>query len=189
MQFSIRRVVVVSAVVLTVFAAAAPPARAQDVMTKESVAELKASFIADLNVMKDKYIGLANAFPQDKYTWRPMDGVRSVSEVLMLAAAEGYNFIPGLFGGKPGLAPADMKQLPATTDKAQVIEHLNKAFAHLTSQLESIDNATLTARRNALGQQRSTANIALTIGGDLHEHLGQLIAYARMNHIVPPWSK
>ena len=24
---------------------------------------------------------------------------------------------------------------------------------------------------------------------DMHEHLGQLIAYARMNQIVPPWSR
>jgi hypothetical protein len=169
--------------------AVATPAKAQDVMTKESVAELKASFIADLNVMKDKYIGLANAFPQDKYTWRPMDGVRSVSEVLMLAAAEGYGFIPGGFGGKPGLAPADMKQLSGVTDKAQVVDHLTKAFAHVTSQLEAIDPATLTGKRTFLGQSRSAANISLTIGGDLHEHLGQLIAYARMNKIVPPWSK
>ncbi len=188
MNLSIRRLAAISALV-TIALAVAVPARAQDVMTKESVAELKASFIADLNVMKDKYIGLAQAFPQDKYSWRPMEGVRSVSEVLMLAAAEGYGFIPGGFGGKPGLAPADMKQLSATTDKAQVIEHLNKAFAHVTSQLEAIDNATLTGKRTFLGQQRSAANIALTIGGDLHEHLGQLIAYARMNHIVPPWSK
>lgn len=167
----------------------AAPAKAQDVMTKESVAELKASFIADLKVMQGKYVGLAQAFPQDKYSWRPMDGVRSVSEVLMLAAAEGYGFIPNGFGGKPGLAPAEMKQLSAVTDKTQVIDHLNKAFAHVISQLESIDNATLTGKRTFLGQQRSAANIALTIGGDLHEHLGQMIAYARMNHIVPPWSK
>ena len=165
------------------------PARAQDVMTKESVAELKTSFIADLNVMKDKFIGLAQAFPQDKYTWRPMEGVRSVSEVLMLAASEGYGFIPSGFGGKPGATPEQMKQLPSITDKAQVIDHLNKAFAHVTSQLASIDNATLTGKRNFLRQDRSAANVALTIGGDLHEHLGQLIAYARMNHIVPPWSK
>lgn len=165
------------------------PAGAQDVMTKESVAELKASFIADLKVMQGKYVGLAQAFPQDKYTWRPMEGVRSVSEVLMLAAAEGYGFIPSGFGAKPGLAPADMKQLSGVTEKAQVIEHLNKAFAHVVSQLEATDDATLTGKRNFLGQQRSAANISLTIGGDLHEHLGQLIAYARMNHIVPPWSK
>ena len=77
------------------------PARAQDVMSKESVAELKTSFLADLEVMRGKYVGLAEAFPQDKYDWRPMEGVRSVAEVLMLAAMEGYSFIPTSFGGKP----------------------------------------------------------------------------------------
>lgn len=186
---SYKSFVTVSLSVLMVAVIGVSTVRAQDVMTKESVAELKASFIADLKVMQGKYVGLAQAFPQDKYTWRPMEGVRSVSEVLMLAAAEGYGFIPNGFGGKPGLPAADMKQLSGITDKAQVIEHLNKAFAHVVSQLEAIDDATLTGKRNFLGQQRSSANIALTIGGDLHEHLGQMIAYARMNHIVPPWSK
>ena len=119
-----------------------------------------------------------------------MPGVRSVSEVLMLAAAEGYNFIPAVgFGGKPGLPPAEAKQLSGVTDKAQVIDHLNKAFAYAASQLQAIDNATLTGKRNVMGQQRSTAAAALAIGGDLHEHLGQLIAYARTNRIVPPWSR
>lgn len=190
MDISVRRSVAVSALVVTLLGIAAPSARAQDVMTKESAAELKASFVADLNIMKDKFLGLANAFPPDKYTWRPMEGVRSVSEVLMLAAAEGYGFIPATgFGGKPAMPREEMGKLSSVTDKAQVIDHLNKAFAYAISQLESIDNATLTGKRNIMGQQRSTAAAALFIGGDLHEHLGQLIAYARMNHIVPPWSK
>ena len=70
------------------------PADAQDVMSKESVATLKSSFSADLDTLHQKFLGLAQAFPQDRYTWRPMEGVRSVSEVLMLAAFEGYAFIP-----------------------------------------------------------------------------------------------
>ena len=49
------------------------PARAQDVMSKESVAELKTSFLADLEVVRGKFVGLAEAFPQDKYDWRPME--------------------------------------------------------------------------------------------------------------------
>ena len=167
------------------------PARAQDVMSKESVAELKASFLADLEVMRGKFVGLAEAFPQDKYDWRPMDGVRSVSEVLMLAAMEGYSFIPNSFGGKPADlgSKEEMGKLRSLNNKAQVIEHINKGFAHAKAQLEAMDNATLTAKRALFGQQRSAAAIALLVGGDLHEHLGQLIAYARMNKIVPPWSK
>jgi hypothetical protein len=166
------------------------PAQAQDVMTKESVAELKASFLADLEVMRGKYVGLAEAFPQDKYDWRPMDGVRSVAEVLMLAAMEGYSFIPTSFGGKPpDISKEEMGKLRALNTKAQVIEHINKGFAHAKAQLEGIDNGSLTGKRALFGQQRSAAAIALLVGGDLHEHLGQLIAYARMNKIVPPWSK
>jgi len=169
--------------------ALAVPARAQDVMTKESAATLKAAFLADLEVMRGKFIPLAQAFPADKYTWRPMDGVRSVSEVLMLIASEGYGFVPTGFGGKAALAREEMTKLPTITDKAQVVDHLTKAFAHAKKELEAADPATLIGKRRVMGQDHSAPEIVLLIGGDMHEHLGQLIAYARMNHIVPPWSK
>ena len=169
----------------------AAPTRAQDVMTKDSVASLKTSFVADLDTLHQKFLGLAQAFPPDKYTWRPMDGVRSVSEVLMLAAMEGYSFIPNSFGAKPAdLGSRDeMAKLRTLSDKTQVIDHLNKGFAHAKKELESVDPATLTGKRQVMGQDRPVPDIAFFIGGDLHEHLGQLIAYARTNHIVPPWSK
>jgi DinB family protein len=170
---------------------AAAPARAQDVISKDAAAELKASFLRDLDTLRGKFVGLAEAFPQDKYTWRPMEGVRSVSEVLMLAAFEGYSFIPGSFGGKPADLGSreEAAKLRTLSDKTQVLEHLNKGFAHAKQQLEAIDAATLTGKRKVMGQDMSASQTALAIGGDLHEHLGQLIAYARMNHIVPPWSK
>ncbi|MCC7243722.1 MAG: DinB family protein [Acidobacteria bacterium] len=166
-------------------------ARAQDVMSKESVAELKTAFLADIETMRGKFVGLAEAFPQDKYAWRPMEGVRSVSEVLMLAAMEGYSFIPGSFGGKPADlgSKEEAAKLRTITDKAQIIEHLNKGFAYAKAELEAIDPGTLTGKRPVMGQPRSAAQVALLVGGDLHEHLGQMIAYARMNKIVPPWSK
>ena len=185
----VRRAVI--ALAATILVAASAPARAQDVMTKESAAALKASFVADLDTMHQKFLGLAQAFPQDKYTWRPMDGVRSVSDVLMLAAFEGYNFIPNSFGAKPANLGTreEADKLRTLTDKAQVIDHLNKGFDHAKKELEALDPATLTGKRKVFGQDRSAADIALFVGGDLHEHLGQLIAYARTNHIVPPWSK
>jgi hypothetical protein len=164
-------------------------ASAQDGMTKESAAVVKAAFLADIEVMRGKFLGLANAFPQDKYTWRPMDGVRSVSEVLMLIASEGYGFVPSAVGGKAGLEREAMQGLSKVTDKAQVIDHLNKAFAHAKKELEAADPATLVAKRRVMGQERALPDIVIAVGGDMHEHLGQLIAYARTNHIVPPWSK
>ena len=152
---------------------------------------MKASFLADVDAMRVKFVGLAEAFPQDKYAWRPMEGVRSTGEVLMLAAMEGYSFIPNSFGGKAADLGSreEMAKLRTLSDKAQVIEHLNKGFAHAKKELEGLDAATLTGKRKVMGRDLAVADVALAIGGDLHEHLGQLIAYARMNHIVPPWSK
>jgi len=168
----------------------ARPVHAQDV-SKDTAAALKAGFVEDLGELQKKFVALAEAFPQDKYTWRPMDGVRSVAEVLMLAAFEGYAFIPNSFGGKPADLGSreEMGKLRALSDKAQVIEQLNKGFAHAKQELTAVDAATLTGKRKVMGQDLSVTQISLRIGGDLHEHLGQLIAYARMNHIVPPWSK
>jgi hypothetical protein len=82
-----------------------------------------------------------------------------------------------------------MGKLRTLSDKAQVIDHLNKGFAHAKNALEGLDPAMLTGKRKVMGRDMSVADTAFAIGGDLHEHLGQLIAYARTNHIVPPWSK
>ena len=164
-----------------------PSTHAQDVITAESAAVVKASFMADLDVMRDKFIGLTEAFPQDKYTWRPMDSVRSVSEVLMLIASEGYGFAPTSLGGEAAMSREETQELRAITDKAQVIDHLSKGFAYAKTQLEAVDPATLVGRFGR--RERTAPEAVLGVAGDMHEHLGQLIAYARTNQIVPPWSR
>ena len=187
-----RRALATLSLASLVFLAAAP-APAQEVINKDAAAVVKASFIHDLETLHTKFVGLAQAFPQDKYSWRPMEGVRSVSEVLMLAAMEGYNFIPTSFGAKAADlgSQEERAKLRTLSDKAQVIDHLNKGFAYAKKELEALDATTLTARRKIVISPNPIAvtDIALGIGGDLHEHLGQMIAYARMNKIVPPWSK
>jgi hypothetical protein len=166
-------------------------ARAQDAVSKDTAAAIKAAFLSDLDNLQTKFVGLAQAFPPDKYTWRPMEGVRSVSEVLMLAAMEGYAFIPSSFGGKAADlgGPDAMGKLRTLSDKAAVIDHLNKGFAYAKQQLTAADPAAMTAKRRVMGQEMTVVQAAGAIAADLHEHLGQMIAYARTNHIVPPWSK
>ena len=172
---------------LGVFLTAAP-AQAQD-LNVESATVLKEAFMADLEVMRGKFLGLAEAFPAETYTWRPMEGVRSVSEVLMLIASEGYGFVPMSVGAPTALSREESQGLNAITDKAEVIDHLTRGFAYAREQLEALDPATITSARNLFGQERTSPAILFFVGGDMHEHLGQLIAYARTNRIVPPWSR
>ena len=168
--------------------AGAPAANAQD-LTPESAAAMKAAYLADMEVMRGKYLGLADAFPQDLYTWRPMEGVRSVSEVLMLIASEGYGFAPMALGAPTALSREESQGLAEITDKATVIDHVTKGFAYAQETIAAIDPADLTGSRSMFGQERTSPELMLFVAGDMHEHLGQLIAYARMNRIVPPWSR
>ena len=168
--------------------AGAPAAKAQD-LTPESAAAMKAAYLADMEVMREKYLGLADAFPQDLYTWRPMEGVRSVSEVLMLIASEGYGFAPMALGAPTALSREESQGLAEITDKATVIDHVTRGFAYARETIEAIDPASLTASRSLFGRERTSPELMLFVAGDMHEHLGQLIAYARMNRIVPPWSR
>ena len=120
---------------------ASAPAQAQD-LNEDSAAAMKAAFMADIEVMREKFLGLAEAFPAETYTWRPMEGVRSVSEVLMLIASEGYGFVPMAVGAPTALSREESQGLPAITDKAEVIDHLTRGFDYAREQLEALDPAT-----------------------------------------------
>ena len=182
------RFVVITALASLLLAGLPATSAAQD-LTPESAAAVKAAFLADIEVVREKFMALAGAFPEDTYTWRPMEGVRSVSEVLMLIAGEGYAFAPMALGAETAMTFPEMQALAEITDKAQVIDHLTKGFNHTREALEAVDPATLVGSRELFGQQRTTPALVLFVAGDMHEHLGQLIAYARTNRIVPPWSR
>jgi DinB superfamily len=162
---------------------------AQEIISKEAAEALKAPFIEDSEELKTKFVQLTGAFPDDKLTWRPMPGVRSVAEVLALIALELNGFVPQGWGGKEARSREEMLKLRTSTNKAELIAAINQAFDHAKAQITAADPATLTGRRQTATSNRSLYEFALMISGDMHEHLGQLIAYARMNNVVPPWSK
>ena len=127
----------------------------------------------------------AEAIPQDKYSWRPGAGVRSVSEAFMHVA--GGNYFLMTFAGVT--APAGMSEnMDAITDRAQVLDNLKRSFAHARAAIAAASDADLDKPTEMFGQKTTYRNVYLTEVSHAHEHLGQLIAYARMNGITPPWS-
>ncbi len=157
-------------------------------------AELRTKYLSNMKAVEDKVVGLAEAFPADKYSWRPAPGVRSVSEVLMHIASEHYIYMPGEIGDK---RPADLAMgagdeaytnLEKVTDKAEVIRHLKASFAYQRLVLARSEG-TLKSGKAMGGKAVNGTDLFNDMISDQHEHLGQLIAYARMNGIMPPWSK
>jgi uncharacterized damage-inducible protein DinB len=169
----------------------APVARAQDVLDAKSATHIRDEYLADLDTLHTKVMALANAIPADKYSWRPTQGVRSISEALMHIAAEWYYFTPkSVAGDAPAGFENPREKLPSLekiTSKDAVIAELNKSWAHCQAQLKAVDPTKLTAAYKPWGIPLDRA--AFTMTGDLHEHLGQMIAYARSVGVKPPWSK
>ncbi len=163
----------------------------QALIDAKFAAILRHQYMTDLDSVHVKIMALANAIPEDKYSWRPAPGVRSISEVLMHMAAEWSYYLPGSVGGKP---PADfgppretLPKMEKITAKKDVLEQLTKGWAYGRAQVVATDPAALTGTLQTWKIPFGAATYDMT--GDQHEHLGQLIAYARSVGVKPPWSK
>jgi uncharacterized damage-inducible protein DinB len=149
--------------------------------------DLKAQAVLDLQQLQQKYTTLAQAIPQEKYSWRPAEGVRSINELFLHVAGAGFYF-PTLKGtpAAPGFTPKDFEK--STTEKAKVIEWLNKSFTYAIASVESMSNAQFAAPLPKLGPQANEGDVVYLMVVHAHEHLGQAIAYSRSVGVVPPWT-
>ena len=142
----------------------------------------RAEFLHDFDDVSKKIVELAEAMPASKYNWRPGPGVRSVSEVYMHIAGGNY-FLATFAGAKP--PSYDTRNLEKITEKARVVEELRKSFEYLRTVAVQAD---LDKPIKMYGYDTTHRGALMTALNHLHEHLGQSIAYARMNGVVPPWS-
>lgn len=148
--------------------------------------------IADIQGMKGKFTSLGAEFPDNAMDWRPMEGVRSVKDVLMLITAEAYIFPLGI-GATPAMGAgtdfgSEMGRL-SSMSKTALLAEMAKAFDYMIAAVSGLDEAAQMREANFFGRTMTANAYMATATGDMHEHLGQLIAYARMNKIVPPWSR
>ena len=187
---SIRSALLVAALAI---GGSARPAAAQDLPNRETAIAIRKQFVEDLDSLQSKFLSLAEAFPADKYAWRPGPGVRSVGEVFMHVASEYYVFAPMAYGATRSplipRGPDSFKTFESKSTKADVAKHLKEGFAYTKQQIQGLDPAAITGTKKLFGGDRTIIETSFAMTDDLHEHLGQLIAYARMNGVVPPWSK
>jgi uncharacterized damage-inducible protein DinB len=182
---------ILSALCLFVLAAATIPAVAQLQQVHPyrdgtpGVTGYRSEVLALVMIQENEFLRLAEAFPAEKYTWRP--GVKSVAEVFLHVSAANYNMYK-LVGAPfpPGLDVAGMEE--STTDKAKVIAALKASYAHAKQAITDMPDANLEKTMAWLGGKTTQRGILLYIIPHIAEHLGQAIAYARINGIVPPWS-
>lgn len=160
------------------------PAAAHDESAPDQSA-FRSELLWSLDDAAEKLVSLAEAIPADRYGWRPNDEVRTVSEVFMHVAG-GSVFLPTLFGVAPpeGIG----RELEAITDKARVLETLERALAHARAAIEGLPDADFGKEIQFGGEPAAAQRALLQLVVHSHEHLGQAVAYARSIGVVPPWS-
>jgi uncharacterized damage-inducible protein DinB len=190
-----------SAAVLALACVLALPVQAQDkAMEKtakkedmreqvKSVGGVRGSILFQLNQAQEKLIALANAMPADKYGWKPGEGVRTTGEVFNHVAAANF-FIPTFWGAKvpAGVNPQTLEK-EMSGDKAKTIDALTRSFDNVREAILAVPESDLDRKIKLFGQEATVRDAMMVLASHAHEHLGQSIAYARSNGVVPPWSK
>jgi len=137
--------------------------------------------------VSQQLIALAEATPAEKYAWRPAPGVRSTSEVYMHLALANF-YLLSVTGPR---MPADLneKMEKTVTSKAEVIDWLKRSLDAVKTARAATTPKDLERRVKIADRTATVDGMYLRIIVHANEHMGQLIAYARMTGVVPPWSK
>src|ERR1700734_3819325 len=146
-------------------------------------AGMQAAWAKDAGTLSDKFTGLARVM-SGKYDWKPGPGVRSVGDVFNLIVEEN-GLLADALSGTPnkGAEPAPI------TDPGKMQDALKASYANLQRAIAGLSDNDLQTHVKLFGEDMTKQDALMLILEDQHEHLGQSIAYARTNGVVPPWSK
>jgi len=144
---------------------------------------LQSAFAKDAGTLSEKFTGLARVMSA-KYDWKPAQSVRSVADVFNLIVKEN-GLLAGVLSGTPN---TEAKPAPIT-DPEKMQEALKASYRNLQQAITGLSDNDLKAPVKLFGRDWTKQDALMHVLEDQHEHLGQSIAYARSNGMVPPWSK
>ena len=176
----LRRALAFAVCALGLVLTAARPAAAQS-----PPPELGQGWLPEFTLATRHILALAEATPEEKFAWRPAPGIRSISEVYVHTAMANL-FLLERAGVKPSGDLSIPKEPETTiTTNADVIAWLKKSFDAVRQGFESADRS---QKVKLFNRETTAEGVFLRILLHIHEHMGQAVAYARMNGIAPPWS-
>jgi uncharacterized damage-inducible protein DinB len=169
-------------VVLLLIVLCVPKLRAQD-----SLDGLWQGYDGEWRHVSNQLIALAEATPAEKFAWRPAPGVRSTSEVYMHIVMANF-WLLSVTGPK---MPPDLKEdaEKTVTSKPEVIAWLKRSLDAVKQAHAAADTEDMSRKLKVEGHDATVDGMYLRIIVHANEHMGQLVAYARMTGVAPPWSK
>lgn len=131
---------------------------------------------------------LSEAMPAEKYDWSPGPGVRSVARVYAHIARYNFLYLTENLGmhAPDGI---DYQSLEDLTDKEQIRDVLEHSIRHVRMMVADMSEEDLTREVELYGRRVPGWAVLFQLVAHMNEHVGQSVAYARMNGITPPWSQ
>jgi uncharacterized damage-inducible protein DinB len=168
---------------LLALALAGAPAQAQNAPPGS-----REELLMQFNNSASKFEALAAAMPADKFSWSPGPGVMTVAHVYAHVARYNYGYLTQNMGvaAPRGIG---LDTLERMTDKAQIVALLKSSAEFVRQNVRQMPEAQLSKQAELYGRNVPQWSVLLQLVAHMNEHLGQSIAYARMNGVVPPWSR
>ncbi len=186
---------------LPIFLAATLAALLPPTAAAAQTPDFRAEITGQFEAAARKIVALAEAMPAESYGWSPMEGTMSVAHMYMHVASYNYMY-PHLNLGiePPGALAARGDDVVGTlfdyesledevTTKNQALPILVASMDHVRKVIAGMSDADLAAPTELYGRDVASWAVLLQLVTHMNEHLGQAIAYARMNRVVPPWSR
>ena len=145
-------------------------------------------YIGQMNFVESRLLDLEGAMPQELMGWEPNDEVRNTAQIFLHVAEANYMLVSFLKGENPKGEQGNLEK--STTDKKEIAKILSESFTAVNDKAATLTPDDLNKMsQTPFGMEMSTRNFMISLLNHAHEHLGQAIAYARINGITPPWSE
>jgi len=156
--------------------------------TAQSPEAVRDELLGHFEVSMSKFIALARAMPAETYTWSPGGGVMEVGHVYMHVARYNYLYPSQSMGfGLP--AGVELDEMESVRDRDRVIRALEDSRDWVLESVRAMDAGEVGRQTRLYGRDVENWAVLVQLVSHMNEHLGQSIAYARMNDVVPPWSR
>jgi uncharacterized damage-inducible protein DinB len=169
----------------------------------ERLPGFKGEYLWELELPEKQLTALAEAIPADKYSWRPADRARSVSEVLVHIAVGNFGLLDAVGVSLPGdlyepiegdgfqrmiaIIRKNDRFEKTVSAKADVVQLLARSLAAVKASFTDTSDAELARPGQFFGEESTPRRVYLRMLAHMNEHMGQLVAYTRSMHMPAPW--
>jgi uncharacterized damage-inducible protein DinB len=176
----------------------APPMGSSQAAGEQAPPNVTSTLDFQLSIAEREVVGLADAMPEDRYSFAPTNGefqgVRTFAQQAKHIATVNNRFFDAILGQRPA-TPGSQFEAENGPDsiqtKAEIMQYLRESFAlgHKAIATINAGNAFTPMKTPPTPFLQTPAAVVIFDCSHTMDHYGQMVEYLRANGIVPPASR